>query len=86
MTDKNKGFGFVEFELEEDATDALENMDGSELYGKVLRCTIAKELPKVERGKAVWSAEEWIQNSLKESEEPNNDEIEILTLLPKSNE
>ena len=56
-------------------------MDGAELYGKVLRCTIAKELPKVERGKAVWSAEEWIQNSLKEKDEqPDNDDLEILNL------
>jgi len=27
-TDKSKGFGFVEFDLENDCSDALENMDG----------------------------------------------------------
>ena len=67
--DKNRGFGFVDFEEEEDAADALENMDGAELFGKVLRCNIAKPTSKLQAGKAVWSAEEWIQNSLKENAE-----------------
>ncbi len=43
-------------------------MDGCEIYGKVLRCNIAKALPKVEKGKAIWSAEEWIQGNLHEGE------------------
>lgn len=62
----------MEFDLEEDAADAIENMDGAELFGRVLRCNIAKALPKLEAGKAVWSAEEWIQNSFQESEEPQD--------------
>jgi hypothetical protein len=44
-------------------------MDGSELSGKVLRCNLAKPMSKVQAGKAIWSAEEWIQNSLKEGED-----------------
>ena len=47
-------------------------MDGAELFGKVLRCNIAKPQAKLQAGKAVWSGEEWIQNSLKE----NADEID----------
>jgi peptidyl-prolyl isomerase E (cyclophilin E) len=39
---KNKGFGFIEFEEEADAAAALENMNDSELYGRVLRVTIAR--------------------------------------------
>ena len=39
---KNRGFAFVEYDLEEDALDCLDNMDGAELYGKVLHVTIAK--------------------------------------------
>ena len=31
----NRGFGFVDFEEEEDAAAALDNMDGAELFGKV---------------------------------------------------
>lgn len=43
-------------------------MDGAELFGKVLKCNIAKPMAKGPSGKAVWSAEEWIQNALNESE------------------
>ena len=66
--DKGRGFGFVEFETEEDCADAIENMEGSELFGKVLRCNIAKPMSKAPSGKAVWSADEWIQNSLKDGD------------------
>lgn len=56
-------------------------MDGAEVYGKVLRCNIAKQLPKVDRGKAVWSAEEWIEGSLKDGEDVD-DTIEDEGLAP----
>jgi len=83
---KNRGFGFVDFEEEEDAAAALENMEGAELYGKVLRCNIAKPITKLQPGKAVWSAEEWIQNSLKDENVGSNayedDELERLETLP----
>eukprot|EP00601_Ochromonadales_sp_CCMP2298_P007032 CAMPEP_0173205762 /NCGR_PEP_ID=MMETSP1141-20130122/20942_1 /TAXON_ID=483371 /ORGANISM="non described non described, Strain CCMP2298" /LENGTH=125 /DNA_ID=CAMNT_0014131741 /DNA_START=142 /DNA_END=519 /DNA_ORIENTATION=+ len=58
---KARGFAFVEYDLDEDAADAIENMDGSELLGRVLRCNLAKEAPKLAPGKAIWSAEEWLQ-------------------------
>eukprot|EP01012_Entosiphon_sulcatum_P040182 TRINITY_DN53831_c0_g1_i1.p1 TRINITY_DN53831_c0_g1~~TRINITY_DN53831_c0_g1_i1.p1 ORF type:complete len:118 (+),score=35.77 TRINITY_DN53831_c0_g1_i1:38-391(+) len=41
---KNRGFGFVEFELVEDAAAALENMNGAELFGKVLKVNIARPM------------------------------------------
>lgn len=60
-------------------------MDGSELFGKVLRCTIAKTMPKTEKGKAIWSAEEWIQNSLKENDEAaSEDKFEPQSLSPSN--
>lgn len=40
-TQKNRGFGFIEYEDPEDARAALENMDNSELCGKVLSVSIA---------------------------------------------
>lgn len=40
-TQKNRGFGFVEFEDPQDARAAVENMDNSELCGKVLSVSIA---------------------------------------------
>lgn len=74
----------MEFELEEDAAAALDNMDGAELYGKVLRCNVAKAMPKLPPGKAVWSAEEWIQNSLKDEENigAEDDTLEPVNLEP----
>jgi RNA recognition motif-containing protein len=41
-TDLHRGFGYVEFELEEDAKEAIDNMDQSELYGRVIKVAPAK--------------------------------------------
>ncbi|OQR86604.1 peptidyl-prolyl cis-trans isomerase E [Achlya hypogyna] len=55
-TPKNKGHGFVEFVSEEDAKEAMDNMDDSELYGKVIKVTIAKPSSAIrpETKRAVW--------------------------------
>lgn len=60
----------MEFELAEDAQEAIENMDGAELLGKVLRCNVAK-LPsnKVQPGKAIWNTDEYYE----ETGEKNDD-------------
>jgi peptidyl-prolyl isomerase E (cyclophilin E) len=68
LSDTTRGFGFVEYENEEDCADAIENMEGAELFGRVLRCNIAKPMTKAPSGKAVWSADDWIQNSLKDGD------------------
>ncbi|KAF0699964.1 Aste57867_9514 [Aphanomyces stellatus] len=56
-TQRNKGFGFVEFAHEEDAKEALDNMDDSELYGKVLKVNIAKPQSHAQMAanRAVWA-------------------------------
>jgi hypothetical protein len=54
----------VDFEEEEDAAAAIDNMDGAEILGKVLKCKYAKAETKIQHGKAIWSSEEWIQNNL----------------------
>ncbi|OQS07791.1 hypothetical protein THRCLA_20061, partial [Thraustotheca clavata] len=53
---RNKGHGFVEFESEEDALEAMDNMEDSELYGKVIKVTIAKAQATLRANskKAVW--------------------------------
>merc|ERR1712139_476552 len=58
-TQKHRGFGFVTFEEREDAKAAIENMNNSELYGRVLRVNVAKPMrAKAEgSGKAVWADE-----------------------------
>ena len=39
---QHRGFGYVEFELPADAKEAIDNMDQSELYGKVIKVAAAK--------------------------------------------
>jgi peptidyl-prolyl isomerase E (cyclophilin E) len=39
---QHRGFAFVEFELPEDAAAAIENMHLSEMYGKVIRVSLAR--------------------------------------------
>ncbi|XP_052776083.1 peptidyl-prolyl cis-trans isomerase E-like [Mya arenaria] len=61
-TEKHRGFAFVEFELAEDAAAAIDNMNDAELFGKTVRCNLAKPM-KVKEGhaKAVWSDDTWLQ-------------------------
>ncbi|CAE7746991.1 PPIE, partial [Symbiodinium microadriaticum] len=74
---KHRGFGFVDFEDAEDAAAAIENMNGAELFGKVLKCNMAKPMTKLQPGQAVWTAEEWLSNSLKTDDTgPTDDAVE----------
>ena len=47
-TDLHRGFGYVEFEEAGDAKEAINNMDQSELYGKVIKVAMAKPQNKNE--------------------------------------
>ena len=69
QADKSRGFAFVEFEEEADCKEALENMHGSELYGKYLKCSLAKPMSTKAPGTAIWAADDWIQNQMKEEED-----------------
>lgn len=44
-TDPHRGFAYVEFEDPDDAKEAIDNMDQSELFGRVIKVSAAK-LPK----------------------------------------
>lgn len=59
---KHRGFGFVEFELAEDAAAAIDNMNESELFGRTVRVNIAKPM-KIKEGysRAVWSEDNWLK-------------------------
>ena len=62
-TQKHRGFCFLTFELEEDATEAMYNMNNAELLGRVLKVNIAKPM-SVKQGsnKPVWAeADEWAE-------------------------
>jgi len=43
--DPHRGFAYVEFEDPEDAKEAIDNMDQSELFGRVIKVSAAK-IPK----------------------------------------
>eukprot|EP01065_Artemidia_motanka_P000870 TRINITY_DN10408_c0_g1_i1.p1 TRINITY_DN10408_c0_g1~~TRINITY_DN10408_c0_g1_i1.p1 ORF type:complete len:125 (+),score=18.67 TRINITY_DN10408_c0_g1_i1:73-447(+) len=54
MTQKSRGFGFVEMETRDDAKAAIENMNGAELFGRVLKVNVARPDMMKDGGKAVW--------------------------------
>ena len=41
-TEPHRGFGYIEFELSSDAKEAIDNMDQSELFGRVIKVAAAK--------------------------------------------
>jgi hypothetical protein len=51
-------------------------MDNAELYGKVLHCNIAKPMPAAERGKALWTSEEWLSEQ-QEQQGAEDEEVDI---------
>lgn len=54
----HRGFGYVEFETAQDAREAMDNMDQSELFGRVIKVNPAKERKDKDEGlgsrTAVW--------------------------------
>ena len=61
-TQKHRGFGFVEFQLVEDAAAAIDNMNGSELCGRTIRVNIARpKMLKEGSSRPVWSEDSWLR-------------------------
>lgn len=66
-TDLHRGFGYVEFEEAVDAKEAIDNMDQSELYGRVIKVAMAKPDrkdaggPSVASTTAVWEQEGYLE-------------------------
>ncbi|CAD6198087.1 unnamed protein product [Caenorhabditis auriculariae] len=59
---KHRGFGFVEFDLPEDAAAAIDNMNESELFGKTIRVNFARPPKATERSqRPVWADDEWLK-------------------------
>ena len=55
-TQKHRSFGFVTFLEREDAAAAMDNMDGAELYGRVL--TVNYAFPeRIKGGEQGWAAQ-----------------------------
>ena len=71
-TNKHRGFAFLEYELNEDAAAAIDNMNESELYGKTIRVNIAKPQKNKTSSRALWNSDEW----LLENTGPENQVVE----------
>ncbi|KAK7099691.1 peptidyl-prolyl cis-trans isomerase E-like [Littorina saxatilis] len=74
-TEKHRGFAFVEFELAEDASASIDNMNESELFGRTIRVNLAKPM-KVREGasRAVWADDTWLQKHAGETLETTEGE------------
>lgn len=57
-TQKHRGFAFVQFESADDALDAIDNMDGAELFGRVLKVNVSKpSAMKAAGNRPVWETD-----------------------------
>ncbi|KAK4458740.1 peptidyl-prolyl cis-trans isomerase E [Cladorrhinum samala] len=71
----HRGYAYVEFEDPEDAKEAIDNMDQSELFGRVIKVSAAK-IPKSATANqglgsktAVWEQEGWLaENAVSEED------------------
>ncbi|EQK98906.1 hypothetical protein G6O67_001497 [Ophiocordyceps sinensis] len=66
-TDTHRGFAYVEFEQSADAEEAIDNMDQSELFGRILKVSQAKAPKSADEGlgskKAIWEQEGWLADN-----------------------
>lgn len=61
-TEDHRGFGFVEFEQKEDAAEAIDNLNESEMFGKTIKVCIARpQQIKEGWGRPVWSDDNWLK-------------------------
>lgn len=72
-TETHRGFAYVEFEDAADAKEAIDNMDQSEFFGKVLKVSQAKAPKSAEDGlgskTAIWEKEGWLAEHAADDEE-----------------
>ena len=63
-TEPHRGFGYIEFEMVGDAKEAINNMDQSELFGRIIKVAAAKPQKESNDGlgsrTAIWETEGWI--------------------------
>lgn len=45
-TGRSKGFGFIDMETDDDAQEAIERLDGSEVGGRTLKVSFKREKPR----------------------------------------
>lgn len=66
---KHKGFAFIEYQLAEDAADAIDNMDNGEILGRTIRVNTSKPLKYRENSnQPVWADDEYLRRMNEEKE------------------
>ncbi|KAG5983407.1 hypothetical protein E4U55_008257 [Claviceps digitariae] len=82
-TDSHRGFAYVEFEDPDDALEAIDNMDQSEFFGKILKVSQAKAPKSADEGlgskKAVWEQEGWLAEYAAEEQEGTSEAPDTTT-------
>ncbi|KEY70408.1 hypothetical protein S7711_06576 [Stachybotrys chartarum IBT 7711] len=77
-TDPHRGFAYVEYEDVADAKEAIDNMDQSEFFGRILKVSQAKAPKSADEGlgskKAVWEQEGWLAKHAAEGKEEGLDD------------
>lgn len=74
----HRGFGFVEYEDAEDASEAIFNMDGADLMGRTIKVSMAQQnqLNKLSTTQqAIWSSDEWFQQQVAGDPSPEEQAI-----------
>ncbi|CAK7233926.1 hypothetical protein SBRCBS47491_008776 [Sporothrix bragantina] len=61
----HRGFAYVEFEDADDAKEAIDNMDKSDFFGRIIKVTAAKAPKASNEGlgsrTALWNQEAWVE-------------------------
>ncbi|KPM37217.1 hypothetical protein AK830_g9367 [Neonectria ditissima] len=78
-TEPHRGFAYVEYEDAADAKEAIDNMDQSEFFGRVLKVSQAKAPKSAEEGlgskTAVWEKEGWLAEHAAEDIVPDDAKV-----------
>lgn len=65
VSKRKKDFCFIEFDEEDDCVHAIDNMNNSEVFGKVIKVNYARESAYLSNNKIpVWKSEEYQQGLL----------------------
>ncbi|MCJ1455218.1 hypothetical protein MMC28_005572 [Mycoblastus sanguinarius] len=86
--DPHRGFGYVEFEIPGDAREAIDNMDQSELFGRVIKVAAAKPQKDSNEGlgskTAIWEQEGYLaKNAVSEEDRITTRGGEDLEAIPE---
>ncbi|KAI1833942.1 hypothetical protein DTO006G1_294 [Penicillium roqueforti] len=84
----HRGFGYVEFDLPQDAKEAIDNMDGSEIYGRTIKVAAAKPQKDANEGlgskTAIWEQEGYLaKHAVSEEDREAAEEAQAASSRPQ---